>query len=494
MKTLVNRHVGWVLVALAWAGCSAATSGDGDDDDDASSTAGSAVGGAGPGGAAARGGAGEDLCEQDCSAIAAPDCFVSVCNDGTHPGDVGRCVVIADEDGTACDDGLFCTLDDSCQAGICTGARPNDCGATASECEVITCDEASQSCGTETLPDGAACTPTNLCQTGGACVGGACSGGVPTDCFFAPVPNECFNAVCNPQNGMCEPVAGNDGASCVDQNDLCSDGNTCSNGTCGGGGPKDCSALTGGCGLGACDPASGVCGTVPVMDGLTCDDLDACTSGEVCTMGTCGGGAVLTACSGNTPDACCPPSCQGNTAGAADYDVDCGCSLEDVLLEEASTGAPDFVSIRNTCSVAIDINPITLCIDPGNNATDCEDLPAFVLQPGEVLYLIEPNGSLPAPPALSISLINSQSYTWSNSGAVWLCNGPCTQGNAPNAYDAVLWDGSGSSNLPPGMTFTPGRVTGRDSINEAVIRQNTAGSYPNFLRSDWTVGPPSHGT
>ncbi|MFH2020723.1 MAG: putative metal-binding motif-containing protein, partial [archaeon] len=36
-------------------------------------------------------------------------------------------VVRNKEDGTTCDDGLFCTVQDSCQSGICTGGAPMDC-------------------------------------------------------------------------------------------------------------------------------------------------------------------------------------------------------------------------------------------------------------------------------------------------------------------------------------------------------------------------------
>ncbi|MEM1031458.1 MAG: hypothetical protein AAGN82_14005 [Myxococcota bacterium] len=485
---------GTLGVALAWAGCSA-TEVEFEDDEGGpsevtSSTSG--AGGAGQGGSATGGDGGREdgPCGEDCSAIATPDCFVSVCNTGNNPGPIGSCVVVPDTDGTACDDGQFCTVDDTCQAGVCTGGPPNDCGMTAPECNVITCDETTQSCGTAPAANGEACTPADLCEIGGTCTNGVC-GGVPQDCFFAPVPNECFNAVCNPQNGMCEPVAGNDGDACIDQNDLCSDGNTCSAGVCGGGSPKDCSFLTNGCDLGTCDPASGVCGAVAVMDGQMCDDLDACTIGELCTMGTCGGGTLVTACSGANTDGCCPSSCQGDNTGAADYDLDCACSVEDILIEEASTGAPDFVSVRNTCNIPIDIDPITICIDEGSQV-DCEDLPSFVLQPNDVLYLVELNGALPPAPALAINLTNSQGYIFTNRGAVWLCDGTCSQASAPNAFDAVIWEGtSGSASLPPGINFNPGPVMGRDSTNEAVLRQNTAGSFPNFLQSDYVAAPPS---
>jgi len=493
--------LGVVGTALAWAGCSASTDVDDDEQESTSTTSAttSSAGGAGQGGDAAGGegeGGANNLCGQDCSAaINSPDCFVSVCNEGAYPGPIGSCVVVPDVDGTACDDGLFCTVDDTCQAGVCTGGPQNECGMNAPECNTITCNETSQSCSTEAIPNGGACTPGDLCQTDGECNNGLCVGS-PKDCFFAPVPNECYISECSPQNGMCEPVPGNDGATCIDTNDLCLDGNTCSNGVCGGGSPKDCSFLTDGCDLGTCDPLTGTCDTVAVPNGQVCDDLDACTVGEVCSMGTCDGGSLVTACSGATSDGCCPSTCQGDNTGLQDYDLDCACSVEDILIEEASTGAPDFVSIRNTCNIPIDIDPITICIDEGST-TDCEDLPSFVLQPNDVLYLVEFNGSLPPAPALSINLTNSQAYIFTDAGSVWLCDGPCTQASATNAYDAVIWDGTSTTSnatLPPGLNFNPAPVTGRDSLNEAVVRQNTNGSFPNFLQSDWVAAPPTHGS
>ncbi|MEM1032230.1 MAG: hypothetical protein AAGN82_17915 [Myxococcota bacterium] len=322
-----------LVASVAWAGCAATSDEDDDDDDTTTDPSGPGAGGAasttsGAGGTVDEvgGSGGEDLgpCGQDCSAITAPACFVSVCNTGTLPGPVGSCVVVPDDDGTACDDGLFCTVDDTCQAGVCTGGPANDCGMSPPECTEIVCDETAQSCTQQSAGEGTACTPADLCEVGGTCQSGQCVG-TPNDCFFAPVPNECFNPVCNPQNGMCEPVAGNDGAACVDTNDLCSEGNTCNAGVCGGGTPIDCSALTMDCDLGVCDPATGMCGTMTVMDGQTCDDLDACTAGETCTMGTCGGGTPITTCSGATvADGCCPSVCTPAN------DLDCACAPGDL--------------------------------------------------------------------------------------------------------------------------------------------------------------------
>ncbi|MEM9875776.1 MAG: hypothetical protein AAF928_12835 [Myxococcota bacterium] len=327
----------WVLGVIAGlvlaGGCSASASSNDDDEDDdgggsptTTGTTTAATSGAGGSTSGAGGsGGGIDLpCGVDCSAIDTPPCLQSVCNTGQFPGAVGACTVVPRDAGAPCDDGQFCTVDDTCDGtGTCVGGPPNDCGMTPPQCSAITCDEASQSCGTEPVANGTACTSVDLCLTGSVCTNGTCGGGVPNDCFFAPTPNECFVSQCNPQNGMCEPTPGNDGGACTDTMDLCSVNNTCSNGTCGGGVPLDCSALTQGCQLGVCDTATGFCVGQAVMDGGLCDDLNGCTTGETCSAGMCVGGTAVTTCVDG--DGCCPSTCTAqNDTDCAVTDVDVG--------------------------------------------------------------------------------------------------------------------------------------------------------------------------
>ncbi|MCA9556271.1 MAG: hypothetical protein KC933_39970, partial [Myxococcales bacterium] len=186
-----------------------------------SSTGQGGTGGLGGAGVGGDGQGGDSLCEQDCSTVDPPDCYISVCNEGAYPGPVGECVVVPVTDGATCDDGLFCTIDDTCQAGICTGGGLNDCGMTPPTCQAITCDEISGTCATEPADEGMACTSDDLCQVGTTCSNGVCGGGTLNDCLFAPVPNMCHVAVCNPMNGMCEPEPGNEGQGCTDPMDPC---------------------------------------------------------------------------------------------------------------------------------------------------------------------------------------------------------------------------------------------------------------------------------
>ncbi len=254
--------------------------------------------------------------------------------------------MIASDNGSECDDGQFCTINDACLEGVCVGGAANDCGMTAETCQVITCDEAGKICTQAAEPDGAACVSDNLCEVGASCTAGVCVGTI-NECFFAPVPDECHVALCNPSTGMCEPFVGNDGGSCTDPATPCTSNKYCDGGTCVGGQPKDCSSASSDCAVGVCDPntgmclpqalavgsscpsatdscnngecdangvcqpvplpgtlcpeasddcnqgicdATGLCAPTPINEAGMCDDGSSCTSGSTCTAGVCGGG------------------------------------------------------------------------------------------------------------------------------------------------------------------------------------------------------------
>ena len=255
-------------------------------------------------------------CGQDCSLIEAPQCFHSICNEAS-----GNCEVVPIAEQVECDDGLFCTTGDACQAGECIGGAANTCGLEHTACDEVQCVEVSQTCTLTPIPDGGSCTPTDLCQSNGICSQGQCLG-EKKDCLFHPVPNECHVAACDPMDGQCKSQTGNEGLSCIDSSDLCMTGKTCSAGSCVGGSPMDCSFLTQGCFEGVCDstfgqcdslpiPAggscsaaaddcntgecdtSGICQPVAANEGLGCEDGDPCTANEICSAGTCGGGAPV---------------------------------------------------------------------------------------------------------------------------------------------------------------------------------------------------------
>jgi hypothetical protein len=253
---------------------------------------------------------GQELpCGVDCSTIKTGPCNVGKCNPVTK-----QCEIVSAPDGNACEDGKFCTKDDRCMAGVCTAGPPNDCGMKGEVCHTIECDETAKSCSNMIGSDGTKCTdPENLCTVGGKCQNGLCIGKI-NDCLFAPVPNDCHVATCNPKTGKCDPMPGNEGNACTDLNDLCTVSKTCSKGMCVGGKPKDCSFMTNGCNLGVCN--KGECSAKVLKDNDLCDDLNACTVGETCSANKCSGGSAISQCKDG--DKCCPASCDEKN------DSDCG--------------------------------------------------------------------------------------------------------------------------------------------------------------------------
>ncbi len=138
-----------------------------------------------------------------CAPTSLTDCSFldSQCGVGVCDVSLG-CVVMPNPDGTACDDGLFCTVGDKCTQGQCTGA-PNLCDGNGNGCFVGQCDEGQNQCITVPGNDGGPCNDGNPCTAGEVCAGGSCIGGLPA----------------------------NQGAAC-DDSDACTGGTTCANGVC----------------------------------------------------------------------------------------------------------------------------------------------------------------------------------------------------------------------------------------------------------------------
>jgi len=343
------------LVASGSGGCATGGSTGPDDDDDGASSSGTGgntstgTGGttSGAGGGGGDGGS-TGPCDVDCSQIQAPACQVAQCNAQT-----GQCEVVADEDGTLCDDGVFCTVDDACLAGLCVGGPDNDCGLSPAPCEDIVCDEQAQTCSAVAKQNGDPCTdPDDLCLENTSCMNGLCQG-TTKDCFMQPVPDDCHVSECNPQSGNCEPVPGNEGDPCVDPGDLCTVQKTCASGVCQGGVPMDCTHLTQGCVLGVCDTNNGQCTTQALNNGDPCDDLDGCTLGETCQNGSCSGGTPVTVCQNG--DNCCPSNC------TAQNDLECACSTASLVTSYASDNGYngnmfDIVALKNVEILSFDAN------------------------------------------------------------------------------------------------------------------------------------------
>ena len=362
----------WILGALAagWLGISAcATSTPPDPGGTGGSGGEPGAGGnpsVGPGGAGGTGGAGGSgvpcVLASDCAAFT-NQCLLGTCFNG-------ECKGLPTNEDAPCDDGLNCTLTESCQAGVCTAISQKFCPASDS-CHVGTCDLATDSCTETAGNDGAGCVDADPCTLTGICNGGTCAPGQPVDCSF--LDTECGFGTCDPQIG-CKVVGQNDGFPCNDGL-FCTDFDECTAGACNGA-PKACAPPGNVCLTGACDEFSDTCITTPGNNGAACNDGDLCTAGETCSAGSCVGGMPAnggvacddfngctagTTCQGGAcgaptseilacvdNDVCCPAGCQD--------DSDCIISVGIVYADESFFAADVQTMLTGTAAfTAVDL-------------------------------------------------------------------------------------------------------------------------------------------
>jgi hypothetical protein len=134
----------------------------------------------------------------------------SICGVGVCDPQLG-CVAQPLNDGTPCDDGFYCTIDEHCTNGTCGAGLPNTCAAPGDVCLIGSCNEAQDTCVAVPGNNGGACNDGSSCTTGETCSNGVCGGGSPA----------------------------NPGGACDDQN-ACTTGDTCSGGVCSGAAISSC--------------------------------------------------------------------------------------------------------------------------------------------------------------------------------------------------------------------------------------------------------------
>jgi hypothetical protein len=205
-----------------------------------------------------------------------------ICNVGTCVN--GSCEKWPANDGTSCDDGLYCTESDACMAGKCVGGSTKFC-PSMDACHVGACDEVGKKCGSAPGNDGGSCDDGDPCTYSGSCSGGVCSKGPPVDCSAFTGP--CSTGICDPVLG-CKAMPLNEGAAC-DDSLFCTINDTCKAGQCSGK-PNPCAPPDDVCMIGTCNEAMKTCVSVPGNDGAACDDKNPCTASEKCSAGTCVGG------------------------------------------------------------------------------------------------------------------------------------------------------------------------------------------------------------
>jgi len=102
-------------------------------------------------------------------------------------------------DGNSCDDSLFCNIGETCQSGVCTGGSPYDCTAWDDSCNLGVCNEDIDECEAQPKPDGTACDDGLFCTDPDTCTAGVC-GGSDRDCSDGV---GCTDDSCDEVNDVC---------------------------------------------------------------------------------------------------------------------------------------------------------------------------------------------------------------------------------------------------------------------------------------------------
>ena len=196
------------------------------------------------------------------------------CNEAVCVATIG-CTIQPKPDGTGCEDGNACTIDDVCSSGTCVGTS-----LSCDDRNVCTDDTCDPVAGCVYSDNAAPCDDANACTIDDACSGGAC-GGVALSCNDG---NGCTDDSCDPASG------------CVHTSNTlpCDDGNACTTpDMCAGG---VCSGAPLGCDDGnvctddTCTPASGC---MHLNNTAPCDDADPGTVRDLCDgAGRCLGQSV----------------------------------------------------------------------------------------------------------------------------------------------------------------------------------------------------------
>jgi len=242
--------------------------------------AGGASSSTGEGGSAPDGGS--DALSGPCTAAADCVAFNDQCNAGTCVN--GTCVKAPANELAPCDDGLFCTENDACMSGVCTGGTAKYC-QPPDACHIGACDEASDQCTSMPGNDGAQCDDMDACTLAGSCLNGQCTKGPPVDCSVFDGP--CAVGTCIAGQG-CIPMPVNDGTGCNDGL-FCTVNDKCTAGMCKGD-PNPCAPPNNSCQTGLCDELSKSCTVTVAPNGTPCDDGSICTTNEKCQNGQCTNG------------------------------------------------------------------------------------------------------------------------------------------------------------------------------------------------------------
>ncbi len=195
-----------------------------------------------------------------------------------------------------CNDGFSCTIDTCDPQGGCIHTAV-DAVCLHNGCQTGTCiadqndntlDPVTGCHVTSVAPDGTGCNDQNGCTQTDTCSSGECVGANPVTC--TPLDACHVAGTCNSGTGTCSNPPAGSGTSCNDSN-ACTQTDQCDgSGNCVGSNPVACTALDQCHGVGVCNTGTGICSNPNKADGSTCSDGNACTQTDQCTGGSCVGG------------------------------------------------------------------------------------------------------------------------------------------------------------------------------------------------------------
>ena len=279
------------------------------------------------------------------------------CTDDACDSAVG-CVHVPNAE--PCDDGNLCTELGLCVAGTCAPGKAIGCN----DGDVCTDDGCDPLVGCVFTPNVIPCDDGNACTVGDTCAGGACQPGAAVGCGDG---NPCTDDSCDPMIGC---IHGANTDPCNDGN-ACTEADVCADGQCGGGGGVDCDDGNP-CTNDSCDWQTGC---VNQENQEPCDDLNACTAGDICGGGVCNPGAAVNC---DDEDVCTTDSCVPTTGcvqlpNAAPCDDGDACTAQDVCADGTCAGAITVDCDDGNPCTDDSCHPLLGCAH-ANNAAPCDDL------------------------------------------------------------------------------------------------------------------------
>jgi hypothetical protein len=100
-----------------------------------------------------------------------------------------------------CSDGLYCNGAEKCVNSVCQAGTAIDCSSLNDQCNKGVCSETLGACVAQPKPDGASCSNGLYCTVGETCQSGVCKGGTARDCSDGI---SCTTDACNNDLKTCE--------------------------------------------------------------------------------------------------------------------------------------------------------------------------------------------------------------------------------------------------------------------------------------------------